>query len=232
MRISVIIPVHNGAKTLGKTLASLFAQTRQPDEVIVVNDRSTDDFRSVIQPYIERLLLIDSPRVGAAAARNVGIEHATGDAFFFCDADLLLEPLLLERLSGALEKDATAAFVYCAFRWNEKIFAQQPFDPALMQGNNYISTMSLVRRDAFPGFDEALSRFQDWDVWLTIIERGGRGVAVPDVLFSVIEEGTMSRRGGLSRLRATAQIRRKHHLPWRFSDFWLALKESVRARRL
>ncbi len=232
MRISVIIPVHNGAKTLGKTLASLFAQTRQPDEVIVVNDRSTDDFRSVIQPYAERLTLLDSPRVGAAAARNVGVAHATGDVFFFCDADLALEPQLLERLVVALEKDLEAAFAYCAFRWNEKIFAQRAFDPIAMRWNNYISTMSLVRRAAFPGFDEALSRFQDWDLWLTVIERGGRGISVSDVLFSVIKDGTMSRRGGLSRLRATAQIRRKHRLPWRFSDVWLALKESIRARRV
>ncbi len=232
MRISVIIPVHNGAKTLGKTLATLFAQTRLPDEVIVVNDRSVDAFHLVAKPYANRLIVLDSPRAGAAAARNFGVARATGDAFFFCDADLSLEPSLLMRLADALEKDQGAAFGYCAFRWNEKIFAQRSFDPVALRWNNYISTMSLVRRAAFPGFDETLSRFQDWDLWLTVIEKGSRGLSVPDVLFSVIKDGTMSRRGGLSRLRATAQIRRKHHLPWRWSDFWLAWKESIRARRI
>jgi glycosyltransferase involved in cell wall biosynthesis len=232
MRISVIIPIHNGAQTLGKTLASLFAQTRLPDEVIVVNDHSTDAFREAIAPYADRLLVIDAPERGAAAARNFGVQKATGDAFFFCDADLALAPTLLERLSFALAAEPGAAFAYCAFRWNGKIFAQRPFDAALLRTHNYISTMSLVHRAAFPGFDETLPRFQDWDLWLTITERNGVGVGVPEVLFRVIEEGTMSRRGGLSRLRATALIRKKHQLAWRISDVWLALKESLRARRI
>lgn len=232
MRISVIIPVHNGAKTLGQTLASLFAQTLLPDEVIVVNDRSHDAFAAVIAPYRSRITVIETPRPGAAAARNCGVAQASGDAFFFCDADLLLEPRLLERLNAALEEHPGAAFAYCAFRWNQKIFAQRSFDAAAMRRNNYISTMSLIRRTFFPGFDETLPRFQDWDIWLTVQGRGGYGIAVPAVLFSVLEEGIMSRRGGLSRLHATARIRRKHRLAWQWTDIWLAIKESIRARRI
>jgi hypothetical protein len=55
---------------------------------------------------------------------------------------------------------------------------------------------------------------------------------VPKILFRVLERGSMSSRGGLSRLLATARIRRKHRLPWRLGDLWLAIKESVKARRL
>ena len=228
MGISVIIPVHNAAKTLHRTLASLMLQTRRADDIVIVNDRSSDDFLGILAPYGDRITLHESPRSGAGAARNVGVAKTRGELLFFCDADLELAPDLLARLFEALIRDPQAAFAYCAFRWNEKIFAERPFDAASVRRNNYISTMSLVRRSVFPLFDESLARFQDWDVWLSIIERGGYGVWVPDVLFSVLEEGSMSRRGGWSRLRATRAIRSKHHLAWAWTDYWLAIKESLR----
>ena len=232
MRISLIIPAHNSSRTICKTLTTVFGQTRGPDEVIVVDDGSTDDIAGALRPFKDRLTYIRTVRQGAAAARNTGAKVATGDALFFCDADLELKPQLLERLSEALERDPDAAFAYCAFRSSDgHLFGSRDFDPVEIRKNNYISTMSLIRRRPFPGFDESLPRFQDWDLWLTIIERGGRGVRVPETLFSVIVPGIISRRGGLSRLAATGRIRRKHHLPWRFGDVWLAFKESVKARR-
>jgi glycosyltransferase involved in cell wall biosynthesis len=232
MRISVIIPARNASRTIRATLDSVFAETRWPHEVIVVDDGSDESIADSLRPYEDRLTFVRIPHSGAAAARNAGAKLATGDALFFCDADLELDPTMFDKLAVALERDPRAAFAYCSFIWHGRTFVARPFDAETLKRNNYVSTMSLLRRESFPGFDESLPRFQDWDLWLTVVERSGRGVAVPEVLFRVMEEGTLSRRGGLSRLVTTAKIRSKHHLPWRASDFWLAFKESVKARRL
>lgn len=229
-RISVIVPAHDAAETLGACLASVRAQTRRAHEVVVVDDGSNDATADIARTA--GVTVRSVPHGGAAAARNVGAGMATGELLFFCDADLALDPRLLERLAAALAAHPEASFAYCGFEWGGKTFGLRPFDAAAVRRNNYISTMSLIRRRDFPGFDASLERFQDWDLWLTMIGRGKVGVGVPEVLFRVRSEGTMSRRGGLSRLRATARIRRKHRLPWRVSDAWLAFKESVRAGRL
>jgi hypothetical protein len=56
----------------------------------------------------------------------------------------------------------------------------------------YIHTSSLIRRADFPGFDETLKKFQDWDLWLSIAESGGKGVWIDKMLFSVAPGGSMS----------------------------------------
>ena len=226
-RLSVIVPAHNAAATITACLASVRAQTRQADEIIVVDDGSTDGTADIAASFAPRVRLVRQPQRGAAAARNAGARQATGDLFFFCDADLVLEPRLLARLEAALQNHPDAQFAYCGFRWGGKTFGMRSFDATAVKRNNYISTMSLIRREAFPGFDESLARFQDWDLWLTMIEKGARGVGVPEVLFHVQQQGSMSHRGGMSRLRATHIIRRKHGLPMRFTDYLVALKESV-----
>lgn len=226
-RLSVIVPAHDAAATLHRCLESVLAQTRPADEVIVVDDGSTDRTSAIVASFAPRVRLIRQPQRGAAAARNAGSLQTTGELLFFCDADLILETALFEKLEAALATHPEASFAYCAFRWGGKTFALRPFDAAAVKHNNYISTMSLIRRKTFPGFDESLARFQDWDLWLTMMERGAVGVGVSEVLFTVQQDGTMSRRGGLSRLNATRIVRRKHGLRMRASDYFVALKESV-----
>lgn len=226
-RLSVIVPAHNAAATIASCLASVRAQTRQADEIVVVDDGSTDGTADIVRAADPRVTVCTQRHGGAAAARNEGARMSSGELLFFCDADLLLEPALFVRLEAALVAHPDAHFAYCGFRWGGRTFGMRPFDAAAVKRNNYISTMSLIRRDAFPGFDESLARFQDWDLWLTMIGKGARGIGVPEVLFHVQQQGSMSHRGGISRLRATRIIRRKHHLNMRVSDYLVALKESV-----
>ena len=57
----------------------------------------------------------------------------------------------------------------------------------------YIHTTSLIRKKDFPGFDENIKRLQDWDLWLTMLEQGKRGIWIPKYLFTVHPGGTMSK---------------------------------------
>lgn len=86
-RISVIIAVHNGAKTIGRAVASVFAQSYPAYELIVVDDGSTDETPEVLSAYADRIRYIRQPNSGVSAARNAGAAAAQGDWLAFLDAD-------------------------------------------------------------------------------------------------------------------------------------------------
>lgn len=87
MRVSVVIPAYNAARFLPQTIEGLRAQTQPADEIIVVDDGSTDDSRQVIASLGEGITYIHQENAGVSAARNRGITVATGDIVAFLDAD-------------------------------------------------------------------------------------------------------------------------------------------------
>jgi glycosyltransferase involved in cell wall biosynthesis len=133
--------------------------------------------------------LIRQKNSGAPAARNRGFAESSGQYVIFWDADVVAEPDMLAKMLQALESNKTAAYAYCNFYMGYKKMKAQEYSLPSLQTCNFICTMSLLRREAFPGFDESLRRFQDWDLWLTIAERGGSGVWVPEFLFRIIQHG-------------------------------------------
>ena len=100
-KISIIIPVYNTQAYLPKCLDSVFSQTFQDFEVIVVNDGSPDDSQSVIDRYQEKypdkLVALKQENAGLAAARNTGINAASGEYVAFLDSDDYLHPETLEK---------------------------------------------------------------------------------------------------------------------------------------
>ncbi len=99
--ISVIIPVHNGEATIGRCLEAVFASRYARFEVIVVDDRSTDDSPDIIGRYPCRLVRLKA-HAGASAARNAGARQSMGDYLFFIDADCVLREDTLSRVNSAL----------------------------------------------------------------------------------------------------------------------------------
>lgn len=190
-RITVIIPAKNAAATLEPLFSSLAAQTRKAGHIILVDDYSTDATTAIAGEWQQKLplTLMANPRPesndsrGAAVARNAGAQGIKDGYLFFCDADVRLAPEALALLEDALRKNTKAAFAYGPFMFG-KFFRVPPFSAGLLRWHNYISTMSLVRAEDFPGFDEQLSRFQDWDLWLRIAAQGKRGIRVKKMLFT------------------------------------------------
>jgi glycosyltransferase involved in cell wall biosynthesis len=86
-RISVVIPVFNCERFVGQALDSVLCQTLPIDEIIVVNDGSTDATLAVLAGFKPRIHVIDLPHMGPAIALNRGLEVATGDMLTFLDAD-------------------------------------------------------------------------------------------------------------------------------------------------
>lgn len=102
MKISVVIPAYNAADTLCETLDSVAAQTRLPDEVIVVDDGSGDSTADVAKDHSIGARIVTQPNSGAAVALNTGIREANADLVAFLDADDLWAPDKLELQERAL----------------------------------------------------------------------------------------------------------------------------------
>ncbi len=109
MRISVVIPVHDGEAFLAQTIRSALNQTRPPDRIVVVDDGSSDRSAAIAKGFAsEGVMLIRGHFGGAAAARLAGLKHTDDDALMFLDADDLLGPTVLEELAAVLERNPGA----------------------------------------------------------------------------------------------------------------------------
>ena len=193
--ISIIIPVYNQANKLSRCLESIIKQTYNDYEVIVVNDGSTDDLLNRIKNYelrITNFKVINQENKGSNPARNRGAREAKGEYLLFCDADIIMEPKMLEVMLSTLEKNPQASYAYSSFKYGFKIFKLWPFDAEKLKKIPYIHTTSLIRREFFPGWDENIKRLQDWDLWLTMLEQGRAGVWINKILFKARGGGTIS----------------------------------------
>src|SRR5438105_589002 len=103
-KVSVIIPTKNRTEDLACTLDGLLHQTRRPDEIVIVDQSSSPN--SELMRFPIPLVYIYAPEVsGAAVARNVAMDHATGDIWLFLDDDVILEPQYVEEIVAAYSSE-------------------------------------------------------------------------------------------------------------------------------
>src|SRR5262245_47622214 len=101
--VSVIIPTYNCAPYLSEAIDSVLLQAGVNMEIIVADDGSTDNTKEVLEKYGTRITYISQvPRRGASAARNLGIQHASGEFIAFQDADDIWFPKKLSTQLDAL----------------------------------------------------------------------------------------------------------------------------------
>lgn len=113
-KVSVIMPVYNVASYLDAAFISLQQQTLTDYEVIVVNDGSTDDSQDIISRYAQsdtRIISFQQQNQGQSVARNLALEHATGDYIYFMDSDDVIAPETLQNCYDYAEK-TQADFVF------------------------------------------------------------------------------------------------------------------------
>lgn len=151
-RISVVIPSYNSADSLGATLDSLGEQTRQPFEIIVVSDGSSDATASLMRSYPAVRFLERPVQGGAGAAREDGARIARGDIIAFIDSDCVAERNWIERLTQHFDTDTklgavggcyvhretptlVALFGKFEEEYGHAVFARTPRDSALTGGN-------------------------------------------------------------------------------------------------
>jgi glycosyltransferase involved in cell wall biosynthesis len=112
VKVSVIIPVYNGRAYIAEAIDSVLAQTRPADEVIVVDDGSTDGVGEVLDRYGANLRVVRQGNRGPAAALNTGLAVTTGDTIAFLDADDLWTRDKLRQQCEALAEDPSLDGVF------------------------------------------------------------------------------------------------------------------------
>lgn len=189
-RISAVVLTYRKAWIFSRFLASLKRQSRPPDEVVVVDDASDDGTLRALDtlPSSYGLVRLTVNR-GQSFARNVGIRESTGDLIAFLDADIDMADNMLQSLETTLRTTPGASFSYSHYLRAGTLRGEQrarPWDVEALRKRNYVSVMSLVRRDhlPIPAFDESLRSLEDWDLWLTMADQGRSGVLVDECLFS------------------------------------------------
>src|SRR5574341_812790 len=112
--VSVILATYNRATLLEEAVRCLLGQTRIPDEIVVVDDGSTDHTPEVLDCYGPPVRVVRQPNRGLPAARNTGLRAATGNLIAFLDSDDTLPLDSIERRASYLEAHPAAAAVYGA----------------------------------------------------------------------------------------------------------------------
>jgi hypothetical protein len=197
-RVSILMTVYNHAELAPIALRSVAAaEFDGPIEVIAVDDASGDDSVEALRrawanyPWLNGKLISRSVNGGLpASSRNLAFEHASGDLLFILDADNLVLPSGLTKLSAALERDESAAFSYGIV---ERFDSSGPlgiecwidWDPDRIRYGNYIDAMALIRREQFEQVgryptDPSLAGWEDYALWAAMAEAGMHGVRVPD----------------------------------------------------
>ena len=184
---SIIIPTYNHSQYLLTTLNSVFAQTYQDYEIIVINDGSPDDTAQVIKPLVEknRIQYIEQENGGQAAARNRGLKAARGEFIAFLDDDDLWPSDKLEWQVAYLTSHAEAVAVGGGVQYVDDNGGQTS-DAAcpetvvtfesLFRGSPFVSPgQTLVRAadlKAIGGLNENLWGVDDFDLWFRLARRG------------------------------------------------------------
>jgi glycosyltransferase involved in cell wall biosynthesis len=186
-RISAVISAYNCAPYLAEAIDSVLAQTRPPDEIVVVDDGSTDDTAAVAARYAGRgVRYVHQRNQGAGAARNRGVQETTGDMVAFLDGDDLWLPEKLAKQEAFLLANPGVDMVSC-FRWqwntifDKRVLERFGTPPGTdMRRENVVRnvvgnpSMALVRRSLLQvvgPFDTTLRWGQDWDLFIRILER-------------------------------------------------------------
>lgn len=188
--VTALIPVYNREKLVVEALDSALQQTRPPDEILVVDDGSTDDTGKVVLKYGDRLRYLHQRNSGPAAARNHGIRAARGDFIALLDSDDLWAKDRLERQLAALARHPELDVVFgleARFADDRVLQARSILDPdvlaclesidcvvpeafSLLLKENFLPTSTVLFRrrcvERIGLIDESLRQAEDYDFWL------------------------------------------------------------------
>lgn len=184
--VSIVIPTYNRATLIGRTLESVFNQTYEHFEVLIVDDHSRDDTEQVVSAVTDLRInyIRHTENRGAPAARNTGIRAAKGEFVAFLDSDDTWLPEKLEKqLTVMRESPFRPALVYTGItlvnargevryvHTPDKTWRGHVYEKMLGENLAGSTSTALVRKECFGVaglFDETLHARQDYDLWLRI----------------------------------------------------------------
>ncbi|HWG42133.1 MAG TPA: glycosyltransferase family 2 protein [Gemmataceae bacterium] len=211
LSISVVIPAYRAARTIRRAVDSVLAQTRPPDEILVIDDGSPDDLAKPLAVYGKRVQLLRKENGGAAAARNLGIERTRGEWIAFLDADDYWEVDKLHCQAAVLQ--ANPHLVLSAARYFEQMpggsrsvvptrLAHLFGQTLCLEGEQAFAASTLiwtstvmVRRTALQGqrFSPGLEPAENGDLWIRLVSSGSFYLHPEPLATAVLEPSSLSR---------------------------------------
>jgi glycosyltransferase involved in cell wall biosynthesis len=181
-KVSVIIPTHNRAESLGSAITSVLNQTFQDFEIIIIDDASKDHTREVITNFNDTRIKVihNQGSKGAAGSRNIGIMNASHEYIAFLDDDDEWLPEKLKMQIRLLDSSPPEVGGVCTGRFEvDKIGGGvlSIYNPEMshLSKGNFITTSSvLLRRECFEKcglFDENMPTSSDYDMWIRISKK-------------------------------------------------------------
>lgn len=174
MSIAVVIPVYNGGEFIAAAIDSVLAQSVAVDEIIVIDDGSTDNTAQVLKAYAD-INYCYQANAGVSAARNKGIEIAQSDFIALLDQDDVFPVQKIAVSLQAFKHNPQLEVV--RGRW-QYIFADEStaqefstYTPPTIASCNFLVGSALFKRQVFTkvgGFDESLTAAEDVDLWFRL----------------------------------------------------------------
>lgn len=212
--VSVIIPAYNCEATISFTLASVWAQTYQNLEVIVVDNGSIDTTAQIVRSFTnrdDRVKYVYTDEKGAANARNLGFAHSCGEYVAYLDADDVWFLNKLQCQVDSLQRNPKAVLTYCGAEFVDQDLTHlyNSIPDKSLKGNvlgsllqrNFIvcGSLPLVRREAIEeagDWDSSLPASHDWDYWLRLAKLGEfEMIPLPLVKYRIAENSISSNIG-------------------------------------
>lgn len=197
--ISVVITCYNYGQYVGQAIESVLSQTLLPDEIIVINDGSTDDSLAAINKFKDKVIVIDQKNCGVIVTKNKGLRLATSDWIIFLDADDYLDKNYTKRLYDEARKQ-NADLVYCGMRFvgqNDGAFESRPFSSRSLRRGNYINNSALMRRQLVLDIDGYKKNmdfgYEDWELYLNLAKNKSKFSYVDDLLLFYRRHESISR---------------------------------------
>ncbi len=194
-KVSIIIPVYNGANYVEEAINSALSQTYKNIEIIVVNDGSVDNTETVLEKYKDKVKYIKKENGGVSTALNLAIENMTGDYFSWLSHDDLYKPNKIEEELKEIEENTIIMSDYDTIDSKGKLIKkiilpheviEKNYEKALLNGLINGITL-LIPKQAFDKvgkFNEVLKCTQDYDMWLRMILKGYKFKHIPKILAS------------------------------------------------
>jgi glycosyltransferase involved in cell wall biosynthesis len=193
--VSVVITLFNYDKYIIESLQSVFDQTYNPIEIIVVDDKSTDCSVATATEWMKQnfgrfqgcKLILHPHNRGLSLARNSGIARARGEYVFVLDADNMIYPRAIERLrKSVIIAGSEAAYSQLEFFGEAKgIGTADVFRRDYFKFRNYIDAMALFKRSALlavGGYTNIDGGWEDFELWCKFLDANFDAVFVPEIL--------------------------------------------------
>lgn len=224
--VTVIITTYNYARFLSKGIESVLAQTLQPDEIIVVDDGSTDNTREIVAEYESRgVRYMYQENSGISSARNAGIRASKGSLLTFLDSDDRWVPEKLALQAGHMQNHPEVGLV-TASEWQVSEHGEDPWllkrkpvasrvmlDTALVENFIGNASLTMLRREVFDKvglFDERVGLGQDWDMWMRVAQEYPLAVLDEPLIYYTRHEGSISAGKLWQRYRSNRVFHRRY----------------------